>query len=254
MTASDDLVRERFLRHQHAWDTNPAIRALYTEWYTDIRDALGPAVDGQLLEIGSGPGFARQFLPTIRTSDLVAADWLDQQLDATHVWPFADASLDGVVVFDVLHHLADPAVLFSQACRTLKDGGRLVLMEPHVSALSYPVYRFLHEEDVDLSVNPFMIESRLDKDPFEANQAIPTLVFGRYSAEFSRRFPELHVVLDKLYSGFSYVASSGLNRKCPVPFRMWQALHRLDRAVPEALVPLVAFRRLIALELNRSRN
>ena len=50
----------RFEEHRRAWDENPALRTLYAEWYGRIAAALPPAAVGPRVEIGSGPGFARQ--------------------------------------------------------------------------------------------------------------------------------------------------------------------------------------------------
>ena len=60
--------------------------------------------------------------------------------------PFADAALGALVLFDVLHHLPDPRRFFQEASRALRPAGRIVLCEPYVSLLSYPVYKFLHDE------------------------------------------------------------------------------------------------------------
>jgi hypothetical protein len=83
------------------------------------------------------------------------------------------------------------------------------MMEPYVGPCSYPVYRFLHEEGLDNSVEPFATETRVDKDPFAGNQALPGLVFGRYRGQFEREFPSLKIASCRLYSGFGYMASGG---------------------------------------------
>src|SRR5207302_6601630 len=120
---------ERFAQQQEVWSNNSALRTLYGYWYREVADALIPVISGTVLEIGSGAGFARQFLPFIRTSDTVKADWHDYEIDATKAWPFSDSALDGILAFDVLHHLSEPGMFFREVARTLRIGGRLVLME-----------------------------------------------------------------------------------------------------------------------------
>lgn len=239
---------ERFHQQRAAWERNPALRALYAYWYGEIEQALGDRLEGEVLEIGSGPGFSRQFLPGLQTSDTVKAPWHDYQLDATRRWPFGAGSWDGVVLFDVLHHLADPAALFAEATRTLRSGGRLVMMEPYVSPCSYPVYRFFHEESADTTVNPFALDSSSDKDPFEGNQAVPGLIFERHGEQLRQTFPELEVLGLRFYPGFSYVASGGFNRSPLLPFGPWRALFRLDRSIPAGLRRGTAFRMMAMLE------
>jgi SAM-dependent methyltransferase len=221
---------------------------LYAYWFTEIREVLGPVMPGAIFELGSGPGFARQFLPGVRTSDLVRTREHDCQIDATGPWPFSDESLDGVLLFDVLHHLSAPAVLFREASRVLRPGGRLVLMEPYVSLLSYPFYRFLHIEGLDDRVEPFALDAPTDKDPFAGNQALPRLIFDRRAKQFRDRFPHLRTVERRLYSGLSYVATGGFGHAPVVPESVWSKLYQLDRWMPGSVLPLVAFRMLICLE------
>jgi SAM-dependent methyltransferase len=239
---------DRFDQLNQAWSANAALRELYAYWYAEIRAALAPVASGFVIEIGSGPAISKQFLPGIRTSDTVKADWHDYEIDAMQQWPFADATVDGVVLFDVLHHLAAPRVLFQEASRTLRPGGRLVLMEPYVSPLSYPIYRFVHDEGVDLSVRPLALEHAPEKDPFTGNQALPGLIFGRDAAEFRRLFPGLQVVDRRLYSGLSYLASGGYSHRCLLPHSLWSALFWADTHLPAMLQPLAAFRMLLVLE------
>jgi len=37
----------RFVEHRRAWDANPALRALYAEWYARIARALPPETLGE---------------------------------------------------------------------------------------------------------------------------------------------------------------------------------------------------------------
>jgi len=239
---------DRFQELRDGWARNGPLRTLYTYWFSEVREVLAPVLPGAVFELGSGPGFSRQFLPGVRTSDLVRSHEHDCQIDATSPWPFQDASLDGVLLFDVLHHLSAPAVLFREASRVLRPGGRLVMMEPYVSTFSYPFYRYLHVEGLDTRVEPFALDAPVDKDPFAGNQALPRLIFDRRADQFRRRFPGLRAVERRLYSGFSYVATDGFGHAPLVPAYAWSGLYRLDRWLPQALLPLVAFRMLICLE------
>jgi SAM-dependent methyltransferase len=241
-------AQQRFEELRRGWFSNAPLRALYAYWYSEIRTALAPVLPGVVVELGSGPSFSKQFLPGIRTSDMIRTTGHDYQIDATRPWPFRDHALDGVVLFDVLHHLAAPRVLFGEAARTLRPGGRLIMMEPYVSPLSYPFYRFLHVEGLDTSVEPLSADAPPDKDPFDGNQAVPGIIFGKCASQFRQDFPKLRIAEQRLYSGFSYVASGGYSRPPLVPKRIWSALFRLDRQIPNAFCSLVAFRMLVAIE------
>ena len=238
----------RFRAQRRTWDSNLALRTLYGYWYAEIRSALAPVGVGFVLEIGSGPGFARQFLPGIRTSDTVKAEWHDYELDAVQSWPVEAESVDAIVLFDVLHHLADIPAFFGHAVAALRCGGRLIVMEPYISPVSHPVYRFLHEEAADMRANPFVAQTAVGRDPFESNQALPTLLFGRYLDEFNGRCPALRIIDRRVYSGFSYVASGGFSHRPWLPTQLWQLLFALDRCMPAWLARLNAFRMLVVME------
>jgi SAM-dependent methyltransferase len=233
----------RFAAHRRAWDENEAVRFLYARWYGRVREQL-PA-EGPWVEIGSGPGFARDFIPGLQLTDVVQAPWHDRQVDAGAL-PFGDASLGALVLFDVLHHLPAPARFFAEAERVLRRGGRLVLCEPYVSPLSFPVYRFFHEERLDLRADP--LAEVPAGDPFDANQAIPTLLLERRPDELARRFPSLRLVRFERLSGPAYPASGGFSRAPLLPLPLWRALLALEDRLPAGAFRLLGFRLLAVLE------
>jgi SAM-dependent methyltransferase len=237
----------RFARHREAWENNPALRALYEGWYEEVRRRLPDRARGRWVELGSGPGFARAVIPELELSDVVRAPWHDHQVDAEAL-PFAPASVGALVLFDVLHHLPRPAVFLAEAVRVLVRGGRLVLCEPYVSPLSYPIYRFLHEERCDLSVDPLGEARTSGSDPFDGNQAIPSLLLGRHKRELMRRFPDLEVVEVVRLAGPSYPASGGFSRRPLLPMPIWRAMRAFEERLPQAAFRLLGFRMLATLQ------
>lgn len=248
--APDDDTRTlaRFAAHQRAWQQNEALRALYASWYAKVRAALPDRALGRFVELGSGPGFAKHFIPELELSDVVKAPWHEHRISAEEL-PFPDQSLGALVLFDVLHHLPSPTVFMAEASRALKPGGRVVLCEPYLSALSYPVYRFFHEEGADPSVDPFStLAGESNRDPFDGNQAVPTLMLVRGRAELERRFPALRVVSVERFAGPSYVASGGFSRRPLLPMVLWRALVAAEERLPAAAYRLLGFRLLAVLE------
>ncbi|HEY4187511.1 MAG TPA: methyltransferase domain-containing protein [Polyangia bacterium] len=243
----------RFADHQRAWDSNAALRALYADWYGRIRAQLPDPGLGPWVELGSGPGFARRFIPALQLSDVVRAPWHDHEISADAL-PFAAGSLGALVLFDVLHHLAAPAAFFTEATRALAPGGRIILCEPYVSALSFPVYRWFHEEPLIMKADPFADHSAdaESRDPFDSNQAIPTLMFAREGGRntFCTRFPALEVTKVERLAGLAYPSSGGFNARPMLPFPLWRALCRIEKALPEWAFRLIGFRVLIVLRKN----
>lgn len=254
MTMSADVRAKtlaRFEDHRRAWDLNPALRTLYGEWYGRVAAALAPESLGPRVELGSGPGFARSFIPDLELTDLVKAPWHDRELSAEAL-PYADASLGGIVLFDVLHHVPTPRRFFAEAARVLKPTGRIVMCEPYISPASYPVYKFLHEEPVEMFIDPLEPAgpggASDGRDPFDSNQAIPTVLFGRARGAFAREFPMFQVRSVQRLAGLSYPASGGFSRGPLLPQALWNALHGLEAKLPEAVFRLLGFRMLVTLE------
>ncbi len=251
MPLSEELRQrtlERFEHDRQSWEANPALRRLYSGWYARVAAELPPATFGPRVEIGSGPGFARGFIPDLELTDLVRAPWHDREVSADAL-PFADATLGALVMCDVLHHLPSPRAFFDEAVRALRPGGRIVMCEPYVSPLSYPIYKLFHPEPLDLRVDPLADQrGNGSRDPFDANQAIPTLLFGRRRASFESSFPALEIRRIDRFASVSYPASGGFSHRPLLPQPVWAALHRLEGKLPLALIRWAAFRMLIVIE------
>lgn len=58
-----------------------------------------------------------------------------RQVDATGVLPYEDDSLDAAVAVEVVEHLESHRMLFSEAARVLKPGGRFMFTTPNILSL-----------------------------------------------------------------------------------------------------------------------
>jgi SAM-dependent methyltransferase len=238
---------DRFGEHRRVWQDNAALRALYQRWYRRVREALPAPGLGPWIELGSGPGFAREIIPEMVLTDVVKAPWHDEEVHAEAL-PWATASVGALVLFDVLHHLGAPAAFFAEAARVLRPGGRVVLCEPYVSALSYPVYKLFHPERLDFAAEPLGAAAATGDDPFDGNQAIPTVLFLRRREDFLRRFPGLRLHPVELLAGPSYPASGGFGRGPLLPGPLWRALLSLEDRLPRAAFRWLGFRLLAVVE------
>ena len=140
-------------RHWEIWQRKPVLRQLYRDWYRDIAVWLAP---GRTVEVGGGTGNLKEYASGVCCTDVVSLPWLDAVADAQRL-PFQTGSLANLVLFDTLHHIENVSLFFDEALRTLKGGGRIIIMDPYISWASWPVYRYLHPEPVDLRQNLLLL-------------------------------------------------------------------------------------------------
>jgi ubiquinone/menaquinone biosynthesis C-methylase UbiE len=165
------------------------------------------------------------------------------------VLPFKQNSLGNIVFIDVLHHLANPALFLSEAQRVLQNNGRLIMLEPYISPLSYIIYNYFHQEDVDFKIDIWNepIESENKKAAFDGNSAIPTIIFSKEIRRFHKEFLNLKVIKKELLTFILYPLSGGFDRKSFVPAGMLKYLGFTEKIFkPFGL--LFAFRIFVVIE------
>lgn len=239
------MSRKILNEHRETWMSKAVLREIYTDYYQRI---VANCVDGRSLEIGGGSGNLKAFIGGVISSDLVPTEWLDVAADAQGL-PFVDGCIANIVGVDVLHHIERPRQFLEEAHRVLKPGGRIILLEPAITPLSWLFYNFFHPEPVDMSFNP-LVDQPPDPNraPFDANQAIPTLLIGRYRQAMRQAFPGLRVVSAKRISLLAYPLSGGFRSWSLVPSSLVKPLLRFERWLEPLVHRLMAFRLLMVIE------
>lgn len=164
------------------------------------------------LEIGGGSGNLDKQSRRVITSDIQRIPWLDTVADAQFL-PFVDGAFDNIVMLDVLHHLANPNLFFREAERVVKSGGRVVMLEPAITPVSWLFFKLFHDEPVDISACPLDITD-VDhaKNPYESNQAVSSLIFRKYRQEYQKKFPGLAVLSTRYLSPLRILYPAASNR------------------------------------------
>jgi len=238
---------QRKVIHRAQWEKKKAVRLLYRDFH---RQLLESCPEGRVLDIGGGTAHIKEFRPDTMSTDIQLFPGIDVVADA-HRLPFRNEFFAGVVMLDVLHHLERPIEFLKEASRVLKPGGRLAMIEPAMTPFARRFYNRFHEEPVDMNADPFApVAINPGRDPFDANQAIPSLLFA--TAPARRRveltIPSLRVRSVEWQSLFAYPMSGGFQKWSLIPAALVGPMLALEKRMPGPVRELLAFRMMVVLE------
>jgi SAM-dependent methyltransferase len=240
---------ERLLDHRLLWEAKPVLARVYAPWFEAL---LAEAPEGaRVLEVGAGPGFFSAFAgsrrPDLRwiASDLHPVAWNTLAADAGRL-PIATGRVQVVLGLDVLHHLARPADFFRETTRVLARGGRLALVEPWITPFAWLIYRFFHQEDCRLSVDPWDPFPAGSKDSFDGDAAVPWRIVRDTPVA---RWHELGLSPPRvrLVNAFAYLLTLGFRPGSLLPLSLAGTAMAFDR-ITSPLAPLAALRATVAWE------
>jgi SAM-dependent methyltransferase len=240
------VMSDALSQYRSVWERKPVLRAVYQDMFERIMASLGP---GPTLDVGAGIGKLKQRLPDLIASDIQYSPWLDLVADAQSL-PFADGSLGNIVMIDVLHHVEFPISFLRAAGAALRSGGRIVMVEPAITWGSTLFYRFVHQEPVIMSADLFVEGCPdPDRDPYDANQAIPTLLV-RHRERFHRLVPNLKIVGVSWFAFAVYPMSGGFQPWSLLTETMAQWGLSVEHRLEATLGRLLGFRMLMIVEKN----
>jgi SAM-dependent methyltransferase len=224
-------------------DSKPFLKRLYLDWYSDLAEQIPPGSE-PILELGSGGGFFRHVSSGVVTSEVFPVPGVDLVADAIRL-PFRKESLRAIVMTNVFHHIPDAPAFLSEAERTLREKGRIVMVEPWNTAWSRFVHAKFHGEDF-LPMEPSW-EFDSGGPVSSANAALPWIVTyrdrSRLETEWSFRVVDIRPMMP-----FRYVVSGGVSLRSLQPafaYPFWRWVDNRN-AVRERLALLA----LIVLEKN----
>jgi len=246
----DNQALEVLNRHRRVWLDKPVLRRIYQEEFFS-RQLAQRRMDGISIEVGGGPGFFKAAFPEVVSTDLIYCPWLDVVADAQSL-PFRKGSVSNVFGLDTLHHLAAPIAFLKEAERVLAPGGRLILVEPWVTPFSFLIYRYLHQEDCDLSADPYEVpnpDRPTAKKAFDGNQAIPYLLFRpKNRARTIALVPKLAIAKLEEFCLFAYLLSFGFKAMNLLPEFLYPGLAKFERVTLRLWRSIASLRVLIVLE------
>jgi len=234
--------------YQNSWNKKPVLRAIYSDLYQKIENV---ALAGDTLEIGGGIGNFKIGSSRIIRSDIQHSEGLDVVADAQTL-PFDNEVFSNIVLFDVLHHLQCPLLFFAEAQRILKPGGMVIMVEPGITPVSKLLYKMGHEEPVEMGwdMND-LCKIDADKNPYDSNQAIPTILFKRDPQLFLAAVKGFKINSSDWLSLFAYPLSGGFKSWSLLPCRWVSLILKIEEKLLPFLGFLMAFRLMVVLEKEK---
>lgn len=237
-------------KHRQVWQNKPVLRRVYNEeFFARLLSSRVPG--GVCVEVGGGPGFFKELLPSVVCTDLIPSPWLDAVVDAQRL-PFRSSSISNIFGLDVLHHIAEPMMFLNEVQRVLISGGRLILVEPWITPFSYFIYRYLHQEGCDLTTQPRDMKAGrgvVAKEAFDGNPAIPFLLFGgRHRSSTLALLPQLKMISLEPFCLFAYLLTFGFKPMNLLPGFLYDFVSTLEKTTLPLWNGLAALRVLLVLE------
>ena len=203
------------------------LRSIYREWYALLLEHIPE--DGPVLEIGSGAGFFAEMSPRVITSEVFNTPGVDLIVDGRSL-PFAAGELSAIAMTDVLHHMPDVELFFSEAGRCVRSGGTITMIEPWRTPWSEWVYRNLHPEPFEPSAGWDIPQT----GPLSgANGALPWIIFERDRHQFETDFPMWEITQTRPLMPLSYLLSGGVSMRTLLPGISYNLIRCLEKMLGE---------------------
>lgn len=212
------VLRKEIIRQK------PFLRKIYEDWYQWIASHL-PAGEGPVLELGSGAGFLKDYIPGLITSEVFFCPLVQVIVDGCRM-PLRKNSLRAVVMVDVFHHIPDIRSFLEEALRCLAPGGKILMVEPWITPWSKFIYAHVHHEPVDAETEKWELPP---SGPLSsANSALPWIVFHRDREVLRSEYPRLQTVDVSIEKPFLYLLSGGISYRSFMPGFLYGGWRRLE--------------------------
>jgi SAM-dependent methyltransferase len=212
------------LAHREIILRKPFLKKLYLKWYMQFIRSCHEAGKGTYLEIGSGGGFLKEVFPEAVTSDILDLPNVDKVFNAESL-PFRENELTAIMMLNVFHHIPRPYLFLKEAARTLRKGGRILMIEPANTPMARFIYKRFHHEPFEES-GPREISAG---NPLSnSNQALPHIYFERDREWLEKEFPNLQIRRITYHSPFSYILSGGVSRSAMLPGFLFPAVSAFE--------------------------
>lgn len=244
-----DKYKQELLRQRENILNNLGLRSFFQLLYADVARELEDY--NEILEVGAGAGVSGIFLSNkVLRTDLVPFEEFgvagNYKMEAL---AFDDESFDAVFAFDSIHHSATPSRALKELLRVTRAGGKVILIEPFVSPLSYLPYKIFHHEETswkfkEVAPNKNSIGS---KNPASGDQGVSRFLIKEFLVDRHELFPQI-CFTTKYLSPISFFATGGVSNPFQSSVRMIETLFMLEQLIPVTLLKFLASRVMISIQ------
>ena len=232
----------------------PNLSFLLQERFHPINSFLPPG--GKFLEIGAGGDYSARYLSQaqITRTDVEFSSGA-HALCSGEALPFADASFDAAACFMCLHHMDKPVLAIRECLRVLVPGGRLYIIEPHVSRLFKLAFTIRIPEHIDFDVNIWEGRNARTRGsgPWSGNNAVGDLLFSNRK-RFIEEFHDIEWISHRYCEFFLFLNSGGVNYRTlyiPLPHLVLRWLKSIDGWLCSRAPSWFAFSQEVILEKKK---
>jgi hypothetical protein len=217
-------------RNRLAWQRKPLLKKLYGEFYRLMRQHLSRA-PGSTVELGSGIGAIKEFIPDCITTDIFSNPWIER-LENAYSLSFRTGAISNLILLDVFHHLQFPGTALNEFSRVLSTGGRILLLEPYAGLIGRTVYGLFHHEPLGLD-SEITWDAPIHFDPHKTGYYAAQGNAGRIfcSGLYDHLLQGLRIVMVRRLSCIAYLASGGFSKPQLYPTYLFFALQAVDRVL-----------------------
>ena len=248
---SQSKTYEQFLENQLRNSKIQTIQVYFKFLYSLVYSRL--AGKRNILEIGSGAGISSEFLKGLQVTRTDLLAWKDNDviggIDAMNL-PYEDDAFDGIFAVDALHHIPFPAKALTEMIRVCAPNNQVILVEPYVSILSFPVYRVFHNEKTSWKTLKFHFDRPMVGDkPNEGDQCIAQSIFlNPDKCDELRTLSSKEITIKIQYlSPLAFFATGGLTKPIKGLSMLISALIKFEERMPQFLLKQLGSRIFIVI-------
>ena len=243
----DEYKVELFRQRENILN-NSGLRSYFSFLYKIVNQELEKF--DSILEVGAGAAISDIFVQrSIYRTDILPFNEFDVFGHCSmENLPFKESQFDAVLAFDSIHHSEYPSRAILELLRVTREGGKIILVEPFVSPLSYLPYKMFHHEDTswDFREKGSIELSSQNLNPEMGDQGVSRFIINQLSNWRSTNFPKLIVSITYL-SPFSFFATGGVSSPLKTPKIFVNFLIQVETLIPNFIMKFLASRVILTI-------